>query len=67
MSILSEIYDGWKNLTFPNSSIENEAKRRIIICIDCDRFSNRKICNLCGCYMPAKVRSIKSKCRLNKW
>ena len=67
MSKLSEIYNGWKNLTFPNSRVEKEAKRRITICIDCDKLNNRNFCVLCGCYMPAKVRSPKSKCPLNKW
>ena len=67
MSKLSEIYEGWKNLTFPNKRIETEAKRRINICIDCDKLNNRNFCVLCGCYMPAKVRSSKSHCRIKKW
>ena len=69
MSQLSEIYEGWKNLTFPSPEIEKEAKRRIIICVtnECKKFRANKSCMLCGCYMPAKVRSPKSKCRLNKW
>lgn len=67
MSRLSEIYEGWKNLTFPNEKIELEAKRRIAICIDCDKLSKKNCCKLCGCYMPAKVRSSKSHCRIKKW
>ncbi len=67
MSMLSEIYVGWKNFTFPNPQIENEAKRRIAICVDCDRLRKNKTCALCGCYMPAKVRSPKSRCKLKKW
>ena len=67
MSKLSEIYEGWKNLTFPNNRVEKEAKRRIIICADCDKLNNRNFCNLCGCYIPAKVRSPKSHCRIKKW
>jgi len=67
MSKLSEIYDGWKNLTFPDQKIEIEAKRRIEICINCDRLTKRNTCKICGCYMPAKVRSIKSICSLKKW
>lgn len=67
MSKLSEIYNGWKNLTFPNNRVEKEAKRRIAICIDCDKLNNRNFCVLCGCYMPAKVRSPKSHCRIKKW
>ncbi len=67
MNVLSEIYAGWKNLTFPNPQIEIEAKRRIAICVDCNRLRKNKTCELCGCYMPAKVRSPKSRCKLKKW
>lgn len=67
MSRLSEIFDGWKNLTFKNSKIENKAKIRMKICVECPKLTNRNSCELCGCYMPAKVRSSKSKCIINKW
>ncbi len=64
---LMEIYVGWKNYTFPNKETEVEAKRRIEICIGCVNLRKTNTCKLCGCYMPAKVRSPKSKCRLGKW
>jgi hypothetical protein len=69
MNQLSEIYTGWKNYTFPNPQIEELAKKRIAICVqnDCKKFRANKTCALCGCYMPAKVRSPKSKCKLGKW
>ena len=67
MSRLSEIYEGWKNYAFPNPQIEEIAKRRIAICIECKELRKNNSCALCGCYMPAKVRSLKSHCRLNKW
>ena len=67
MNKLSEIYEGWKNLGFPNKETEELAKRRIKICVSCKEFNKRKMCNLCHCYMPAKVRSKKSKCVVNKW
>jgi hypothetical protein len=69
MSKLSEIYEGWKNLTFPDPEIEKLAKKRIRICVrnKCDHFTDLKICNLCGCYMPAKVRSPHSKCNEGWW
>ena len=66
MSQLSEIFEGWKNYAFPNKDIENEAKRRMTICVGCDKLKKNK-CVLCGCYMPAKVRSPKSRCRIKKW
>jgi len=67
MSKLSEIFIGWKNYTFPNPTIEKEAKRRMKICVSCSELNQKSFCVKCGCYMPAKVRSSKSKCRLRKW
>ena len=67
MSKLLEIYEGWKNLTFQNPKTEELAKKRIKICIGCDKLNDRNFCQLCGCYMPAKVRSPKSRCRISKW
>lgn len=69
MSQLSEIYAGWTNLVFPNPEIEKEAKRRMEICVSnqCKKFKANKTCALCGCYMPAKVRSLKSHCWIRKW
>lgn len=69
MSQLSEIYNGWKNLTFPNSEIEEIAKKRMAICVEnnCGKLQRSNKCSACGCFMPAKVRSLKSKCKLKKW
>lgn len=67
MSRLLEIYEGWKNLAFPDVNVEIEAKRRIGICVNCAYLTKKNYCQICGCYMPAKVRSMKSKCRLKRW
>lgn len=69
MSRASEIYAGWKNFVFQNPEFEKEAKKRIEICINggCGKLNANNYCRLCGCYMPAKVRSPKSHCRLKKW
>lgn len=67
MNRLTEIYQGWKNYAFPNPQVEEVAKRRIAICVDCPKLKPNNTCMLCGCYMPAKVRSLKSHCRLKKW
>ena len=67
MSQLTEIYDGWKNYVFQDPQIEELAKKRIAICITCEKLQSNNRCALCGCYMPAKVRSKRSKCSLNKW
>ena len=69
MSRLSEIYEGWKNLTFPNPKVEEIAKKRMAICVEnkCKKLNARNYCMVCGCYMPAKVRSPKSRCALKIW
>jgi len=66
---LLEIYEGWKNLIFPSPEIEEIAKKRIAICVqnDCKKLRANNSCALCGCYMPAKVRSPQSRCMLKKW
>lgn len=69
MSILTEILEGWTNYVFENPAVEEEAKRRIGICVenDCKQFKSNKCCNICGCFMPAKVRSTASRCPLTLW
>jgi len=70
MSILNEIVDGWSNYIFPNKEVEELAKKRITICTDktiCDKLKSNKRCAVCGCFMPAKVRSVHSTCPLKKW
>ena len=68
LSQLSEIFEGWKNLAFPlNPKVEELAKKRIIICVNCDKFKKNKTCAMCGCFMPAKVRSRRSKCLMGLW
>ena len=70
MSQLSEIIEGWRNLMFPpDPKIEELAIKRIIICIsnDCKKFRKNKTCAMCGCYMPAKVSSRRTKCYMGLW
>lgn len=69
MNILLEIFEGWKNLVFENPQVEMEAKRRMSICVKnkCKKFTSRKTCDVCGCYMPAKVRSPQSRCPIAMW
>ena len=64
---LNEIYRGWKNYIIPNPRVEEIAKKRARICVNCSKITKKNICNVCGCYIPAKTRSEKSRCPLNKW
>lgn len=67
MNRLLEIYEGWKNFTFPNPKTEELAKKRMEICVECKKLTPKNWCMVCGCYMPAKVRNPKSHCILKKW
>lgn len=74
---LEEIYIGWKNLVFPSPEIEQLAKERIEICVDCtvpsrdgrtiNGLNENNRCVKCKCYMPAKTRNPNSSCPLKKW
>tara|TARA_R110000796_G_scaffold83590_2_gene182762 strand:+ start:503 stop:754 length:252 start_codon:yes stop_codon:yes gene_type:complete len=63
---VSEIFDGWKNVVFPNEHVEQIAKARVAICGECE-FNVKSRCAKCGCPLVAKTRSMKSHCPLNKW
>lgn len=66
---LNEIIVGWKNYIFPNKEVEKIATNRMITCLKCkDHFQKKtKRCGICGCFMPAKVRNINSKCPIKSW
>ena len=72
-SKVKEIVDGWQNLMYRDPIVEVEATKRALICSNCPELSEGAgvylHCKKCGCYLPAKVRSIveTNKCPLNKW
>jgi hypothetical protein len=33
----------------------------------CPFRSKQNVCKKCGCYLPAKTKSINEKCPINKW
>lgn len=63
---LKSIYDGWSNLIWKSPEVERIAKERALICAHCD-LNKHELCKECGCYLPAKIRSIKEKCPIAKW
>ena len=63
---LSEIFNGWKNVVFPNENVEKIAKARASICADCE-YNVISRCKKCGCPLIAKTRSMQSHCPLKKW
>jgi hypothetical protein len=73
-NVISEIYAGWKNYAFKNKYVERIAKDRIDICAKCvdpktgkPGITYKKTCKFCGCFIPAKTRSLSSECPLKKW
>lgn len=66
MSKLKEIYNGWSNYIRNNEDILPLAEHRAKICSECP-FNKVNMCTKCGCYIPAKVCSVASKCPENKW
>ena len=47
---------------------ERVAEERYKICESCEKFSETlKLCLVCKCFMPGKVKIEFSSCPLNKW
>lgn len=63
----NEIIDGWSNLIIKEDENEILAKQRLKICVDCLNIKKNNYCGICGCYIPAKVRSKKSECPKQFW
>ena len=41
---------------------------RATICKDCEEYNSTiKTCKNCGCFMPAKIIFVSSKCPKDKW
>lgn len=63
---IGSIVTGWKNVIWKSKEIEKEAIRRVEICADCG--SNwRNVCKQCSCFIPAKARSMREQCPIDKW
>ena len=67
MSRLSEIYEGWKNVIFPTPEIEEMAKERISVCVECENLNILNICSKCCCPHIGKAHSPESRCTENRW
>jgi len=63
---ISEIFNGWKNVVFPNEEVEKVAKKRAAICAQCE-YNVKSRCKKCGCPLVAKTRAMQSDCPLKKW
>ena len=43
------------------------AAERLKICEDCDRYTKKKTCEICMCFMPLKTTMSNMACPLDKW
>lgn len=45
-----------------------EEKKRLNLCTECPHFgTEQKVCGLCECYIPVKVKQLYEKCPIEKW
>ena len=59
---VNSIIQGWKNVIWPNAEVERIAHERIAICLKCER-NKLNVCIDCGCWVPAKCRSLTEHCK----
>ena len=43
------------------------AAERLKICENCDRYTSKKTCEICQCFMPLKTTMSNMKCPIDKW
>ena len=43
------------------------AAERLTICEGCDRYTKKKTCEICQCYLPLKVTMANMACPIDKW
>ena len=43
------------------------AAERLAVCEGCDRYTSKKTCEICQCYMPLKTTMSNMKCPIDKW
>lgn len=43
------------------------AAERLLVCESCDRYTEKKTCEICMCYMPLKTTMANMECPIQKW
>lgn len=69
-----EILEGVTNTVIKSKIVEEIAKDRAAICDKCEEKKTdgcaaliKACCNICGCSLEFKTRSLSSSCPVNKW
>ena len=63
---LKSILEGWKNVAWSSPRVEQIATERAVVCAECD-CNDKGWCELCGCPIIAKARSLSEICDDGKW
>ncbi len=69
---LKEIANGFTNLAKDvfgklDDDVKYSAQKRYAICDKCKHKTKTNRCNLCGCFLPAKTKSMDSSCPIGLW
>jgi hypothetical protein len=51
----------------PSVAPRTIAAERLAICEGCDRYTKKKTCELCQCFMPLKTTMSNMRCPIDKW
>ena len=51
----------------PSIAPRSVAAERMAICESCDRYTAKKTCEICQCYMPLKTTMSNMACPLDLW
>jgi hypothetical protein len=51
----------------PSIAPRDVSKQRLEVCEGCDRYTEKKTCEVCQCYMPLKTTMSNMKCPIDKW
>ena len=51
----------------PTIAPRDVSRQRMETCESCDRYTEKKTCEICQCYMPIKTTMANMKCPIDKW
>lgn len=58
----------WYDEKYEEEVEKTTVEKRKEICETCDKLNKFKVCKVCGCFMPVKIRLYDfAKCPLDKW
>lgn len=70
---IQNIAEGFLNLARKHLNIADEETEKVAVwryskCLQCaDLDKEKNTCNICGCFMKAKVRASEANCPIGRW